>query len=241
MPSADEPHPLCWSCRKKPATEPYIRPKSTERVCATCLDRLQVQDAFERALLHFLKLEDEERYDEVLAGIDAFLEANRHRDHDQWLARSAAMHRTCVLSEAGRDAEADEACDAWGRFPFDNVTDRWFHASVKAQIAQDLGRAQEALPIFEEAFSHQDPRFASSIPYYLHWLVEFSDAVGQPVDEKWRRVAEAGAENFAVEMPVRDSLGESMLALAEMTREMPSKAEREWRMKHGGGTCEDKS
>ncbi|MDI1431749.1 hypothetical protein [Polyangium sorediatum] len=238
MPSVDEPHPLCWFCRKKPATELYIQPKSTKRVCATCLDRLQVQDAYEHAWLHFLVLEDEERYEEVLAGIGAFLEANRHRDHDQWLARSITRDRSSVLFEAGRYPEADEACDAWGRFPFDNVTDRWFHGSVKAQIVQALGRPQEALSIFEEAFSHQDPRYASAIPYYLHWLVDFSDAVGQPVDEKWRCVAEAGAEDFAVEMPVRGSLGESMLALAEMTREMPSKRQREWEAKHGGGTSE---
>ncbi|MDI1446317.1 hypothetical protein [Polyangium sp. 6x1] len=100
---------------------------------------------------------------------------------------------------------------------------------------QALGRHQEALAAFEEAFSHQDPKYAACIPYHLPTLVELSENLGQPVDEKWRRVAEAGAEDFAVELPVRDSLGESMRALAEMTREMPSKAEREWRQKQGGG------
>jgi len=239
MPSADEPQPLCWLCRKKPATHTHTQKNFSERVCATCLDRLQVQHDYEHAWLHFLELEDEERYDEVLAGIGAFLEANRHRDHDLWLVRSITRDRSLILFEAGRYAEADEACDAWGRFPFDNVTDRWFHGSAKAQIVQELGNPREALAIFEEAFSHQDPRYAASIPYYLHWLVDFSDAVGQPVDEKWRSVAVAGAADFAVEMPVRGSLGESMLALAEMTQEMPSKAQREWEANHGGGAGKD--
>ena len=235
MQPADETQPLCWFCRKKPATHTHTRTNLSEMVCATCLDRLQVQHDYEHAWLHFLELLNDERYDEVLAGVDVFLAANRHRDHDQWLARSVAMSREMVLFEAGRYAEADEACDAWGRFPFDNVTDRWSHGSSKARIALALGRPQDALAIFEEAFRHQDPRYASAIPYYLHWLVDFSDAVGQPVDEKWRPVAEAGAEDFAVEMPVRGSLGESMLALAEMTQGMPSKAEREWRARQGDG------
>ncbi|MDC3961426.1 hypothetical protein [Polyangium jinanense] len=237
MQSADENHPLCWFCKKQPATVRYVHPQFNEMVCATCLDRLEVQDTYEQKWAHhILELERQERYDEMLACIDEFLAANRHRDHDKWLARSVARDRTMVLFEAGRYAEAEKAWEAWAQLGFPNVTDRWFNGSVKASILQAFGRHRDALAAFEEAFSHQDPMYASAIPYYLPTLVKFSENAGQPVDEKWRRVAEAGAEDFAVEMPVRDSLGESMRALAEMTQGMPSKAEREWRATHGAGS-----
>ncbi|HVK68631.1 MAG TPA: hypothetical protein VM694_29430 [Polyangium sp.] len=208
-------------------------------VCATCLDRLEVQEAFEYKGLAIDKLVSRDQYDEALARWDAFEDANRHRDHDGWLGRSVARQREFILYEAGRYEEALQACEAVAQLGFENVTDRWSNGSAKALNLQALGRHREALSAFEEAFSHQDPRYASSIPYYLPTLVELSENLGQPVDEKWRRVAEAGAEDFAVEMPVRDSLGESMRALAQMTQGMPSKREREWKAKQGGGADRD--
>lgn len=223
----------CWRCEEQTATHRYVHRNLDEMVCATCLDQLQAGDALDARLLHIIDLERSQQYDEALDRLAEILEANRHRDHDHSLARSVAIHRTCMLLDAGRLVEADKAWEAWAQLGFPNVTDRWFNASVKASILQALGRHREALAAFEEAFSHQDPRYASAIPYYLPRLVELSENAGQPVDEKWRRVAEAAAEEFAVEMPVRESLGESMRALAEMTREMPSKAQREWQATHG--------
>jgi len=238
MQRSPEIHQLCALCKKEHAVQRYTRADFDEMVCARCLDRMAVQDASEAQLLHRLDLVDRGQYEEALACLDAIWEANRHRDHTGWLARNVAMGRAHILYEAGRYEEALEAAEAWAQLGFENVTDRWFVGSTKASILQSLGRDREALAVYEEAFSHQDPLYAASIPYHLPMLVELSEKVGQPVDEKWRRVAEAGAEDFAVEMPVRGSLGESMLALAEMTREMPSKREREWKAKHGGGTGE---
>ncbi|WP_136970731.1 hypothetical protein [Polyangium sorediatum] len=182
---------------------------------------------------------NEERYDEALACLDAFEQANHSRDHDGWLARSVASEREHILHEAGRYEEALQVSEAVAQLGFENVTYRWSHGGSKARILQALGKDREALTAYEEAFHHQDPRYASAIPYYLPMLVELSENVGLPVDETWRSVAEAGAEDFAVELPVRDSLGESMRALAEMTQGMPSKREREWKAKQGGGTDRD--
>ncbi|MDC0744670.1 hypothetical protein [Polyangium mundeleinium] len=227
--------PLCTLCHKHRAIQRYTRGGFDEMLCASCLDRMAVQDASEDQLLHRLDLARRGQYDEALACLDAIWEANRHRDHTGWLARSVASERAHILYEAGRYEEALQACEAWALLGFENVTDRWFVGSTKASILQAIGRHREALEAFEEAFSHQDSRYASGIPYYLPRLVELSEKVGQPVDEKWRRVAEAGAEDFAVELPVRDSLGESMRALAAMTQGMPSKREREWKARQSGG------
>ena len=212
----------CWFCKKKAAEVKYTDRSGirTESVCATCLDRLEVQDAFEHKVLETFELEEREQYDEIIAIVDTFHEANRHRDHDGWLARSIASHRACLLWQAERYAESLAACEVRERLGFDNVTDRWALGVAKAQALEGLERHQEALAAFEEAFSHQDPRFVSDARYFLDSLVEFSANAGQPVHEKWRSVARAVAEEYGVEMPVRDSLGESILALHEMTRDM---------------------
>ncbi|MDI3283848.1 hypothetical protein [Polyangium sp. 15x6] len=210
-----------------------------EILCANCLDRMAVQDAIEDKTIYLYELATGGQSDEALACLDAIWEANRHRDRDGWLARSVAWTREFILYQAGRYTEALQASDAVAQHGFENVTYRWSHGSAKAHTLQALGRHREALEVFEEAFSHQDPTYASGIRYYLPRLVELSKNLGQPVDEKWRRVAEAAAEEYAVDMPVRDSLEESMLALAEMTRELPSKREREWRRKQGGEAGRD--
>ncbi|MDI3283856.1 hypothetical protein [Polyangium sp. 15x6] len=198
-----------------------------------------MQEAVEYKTIDIIELLESKRYDEALAQVDGFEKANRHRDHDGWMDRSIATERANILYEAGRYEEALQASEAKAQLGFENVTDRWSYGLEKAGILELLGRHREALEAFEEAFSHQDPKFLARAAYYFPALVELSEDLGQPVDEKWRRVAEAAAEEFAVEMPVRDSLGESMRALEKMTRGMPSKAEREWRATHGGGAGGD--
>src|SRR4051812_45842887 len=102
----DDEAPLCTLCGKNPATETYILSGDAEAVCAACLERRQVRDALEDQTLHITALERRKQYDEALACLDAILEANRHRDHDGWLARSVAHDRALILFEAGRYAEA---------------------------------------------------------------------------------------------------------------------------------------
>jgi tetratricopeptide (TPR) repeat protein len=219
----------CWSCRKQPATERYTHKTIDEMVCATCLERLEVQDAFNDQLIHIGELERDERYDEALACLDAIWEANRHRDHDKWLARSITSHREFILHLAGRYTEALQASEAVARLGFQNVTYRWSHGLAKARTLEALGRHEEALAAFEDAFSHQEPRFAGDTAYYFNVLVELSEKLGRPVDEKWRSVAAGAAEDYGIEMPVRDSLGKSMLALRKITRKMLPKRAREWK------------
>src|SRR5262249_34667948 len=115
MPSTNEPSQTCSLCNKRPATVRYkhatTKDAISEMVCMTCLDRLEVQEAYGYKYRDFIiPLQRNERYDEALACLDAFLEANRHRDHDQWLVRSVARDRALILLFAGRYAEAEHAC-----------------------------------------------------------------------------------------------------------------------------------
>lgn len=108
---SDEP-PLCTVCEEKPAVKQYTRKTRSKMVCATCFDRLSVQEALENKLVHIESLERHGQYDEALACLDAILKENRDRDHDGWLAGSAAHHRAAILLDAGRYTEAEQAYHA---------------------------------------------------------------------------------------------------------------------------------
>lgn len=213
----DEP-PRCTLCEKRPATENYMLSGHAEMVCTACLERRQVRDAYEDKLLHISALQGRKQYDDALACLDAILEANRERDHDRWLARSIAHDRALILFEAGRYAEAEQAFGAWAQLGFEDVSQRWMHAHGTALTLEAFGRDQEAVTVLEEALAYQDPKYLPSARWVLSELVRLSEKAGLPVDSKWLRIAEAVAERYGVDMPVRDSPGEAILALEQITQ-----------------------
>jgi tetratricopeptide (TPR) repeat protein len=222
MQSPNENPQPCWSCKKRPATEKFTfattRETISEMVCATCLDRLEVQDAFEHRFSHIVDLELNEQYDDALACLDAFMEANRHRDHDKWLARSIAMHRSRILFDAGRYAEAEQVCEAWAELGFADVRERWMHGRQTAETLDALGRSREGLAILEDALSYRDPKEVPGASSHLAKLAEISEKLGQPVDPKWRSLAEESAAWYRVEMPKHKSLGKAILKLSKAIR-----------------------
>ena len=210
--------PLCSRCQKNAAVKQYTHKTLSEMLCAACFDRWSVQDALESKLLHISALQSRKQYDDALACLDAILEANRERDHDRWLARSIAHDRALILFEAGRYAEAEQAFGAWAQLGFEDVSQRWMHAHGTALTLEAFGRDQEAVAVLEEALAYQDPKYLPSARWVLSELVRLSEKAGLPVDSKWLRIAEAVAERYGVDMPVRDSPGEAILALEQITR-----------------------
>jgi tetratricopeptide (TPR) repeat protein len=187
-------------------------------LCTICFDRLTMETAFNDAMSHFHDLRRNEQYDEALACLDELLEANRHRDPEKWLARNIAMHRANILLDAGRHAEAEQACQAWAELGFDKIWGRWYHGSVMAETLDALGRTREGLAALEDALSYSDPKDVPSAWLYLRDLAELSEKLGQPVDPKWRGLAEETAAWHGVEMPKHESLGKAILELAEAIR-----------------------
>ncbi len=188
-------------------------------VCATCLDRLEVQEAFEHKCSDiFDDLVMNEQYDEAIACLDEFLEANRHRDHDKWLARCIANTRSLILFDAGRYAEAERACEAWAELGFSDVGERWEHGFEAARTLDALGRPREGLAVLGDALSYRDPKYVLGAWRHLEALAELSEKLGQPVDPKWRSLAQASGEWYGAEMPKHESLGKAILELAEAIR-----------------------
>jgi len=219
----------CSFCKERPAVERYTRKTIDAMLCERCLDRMAVQDALDDSFLHIVELERNERYDEALACMDSILEENRHRDHDHWLARSVASHRALVLWQAGRLEEAEKACDAWAELGFADLWGRNQHASQKALILEELGRHAEGVTLLEDALSYRDPKYLPDARHLLAKLAELSEKLGQPVDPKWRRLAEKVARRFRTELPIRDTLGESLIALREITLDVEPKRPHEWK------------
>jgi tetratricopeptide (TPR) repeat protein len=211
---------LCWLCEKNEATEPYVRGKQTRMVCATCLENNRARDALEDRLIYIINLEHDEQYDAALACLDEIMEANRHRDHDLWLARSIAMHRSAILFNAGRYVEVEESCEAWAQLGFRDVLDRWMHAAELARTLDALGRPREALAVVGDALGHQEPKYIEAAMLLLIPLVELSKKLGQPVDPKWRGLTEAWAKHHRIDMPVGDSLEKTILELEETILEL---------------------
>jgi tetratricopeptide (TPR) repeat protein len=195
-------------------------------VCEPCVDLLQLQEAFGWGVYDTGNLAVEGRYDEILAWLDAFEKANRHRDHDGWLARSIASHRELTLWEAERYEEALVACDVVEQLGFEDAWYQYAAGSAKACVLEGLERHEEALAVFEEALRHHDLSHIETTRHLMHRLTEYSNRAGKPVDESWREVVQNVADEFEVEMPMRDSLAETILALYELTENKPSKRQR---------------
>jgi len=199
-------------------------------VCATCLERREVRDAYEGKLLHITALERRKQYDEAIVCLNTILEENHARDHDGWLARSVADHRVLILLDAGRYAEAEQACKAWSQLGFSDVSERWMHALGTAHTLEGLGRDREAVAALEDALGYEDPKYLPSVLGVLTELVRFSEKLALPVDPKWLRIAEAVAERYGVGMPVHDSPGQAVFALEEAVRGKQPKRPSEWKM-----------
>ncbi|MEZ4294480.1 MAG: hypothetical protein R3B70_05860 [Polyangiaceae bacterium] len=177
-----------------------------------------MQDAYESKLEHISDLEAEGKSDEALACLDTILEANRHQDHDGWLAWSIADHRALILQEAGRYLEALQASAALADLGFADVSQRWSHAVGAARALEALGRDREAVAVLEDSLRHEDEKYLPAALSVLGWLVHISDKLALPVDPKWLRTAEAVARYHGVAMPTGDSPGKAILALEDLLR-----------------------
>ena len=161
------------------------------------VERYSLQDDYERVTMtHSLELESSGRYEDALACLAAALEANSHRDHDKWLARSVARDRMMILVDAGRYAEALEASRDWRQIGFENVSQRWMHATATGHALEGLGRDEEAVAVLEDSLAYQDETYLPSVLGVLLELVRFSEKLGVPFNSKWLPIAEALASEL---------------------------------------------
>ena len=217
----------CAYC-EKPAVEKYTRAGRTEMVCASCGERSRLQDTYEDRLIHIVAMEDSGQYDEAIACLDSILESNRARDRDGWLARNVAAHRAMIFMETSRYADAEQAWNAMAQAGFADVSDRFEYAEGKSGALDAQGRTQEAATLLEDALGHPISwHLLPSALWPLADLAHFSEKLAQPLDPKYLRLAEALAKRYGMDMPVKDSLVKSILALRETIRSSKAQPLRE--------------
>jgi tetratricopeptide (TPR) repeat protein len=221
---------LCWHCKKRPAKVTYTHTegpeKGTQQVCNLCLDRLELQDEFAVEQRKRAEWLHDERSDEFFARLDEFEATNRHRDHEGWLARTIAMTRQHELWWAERYEESMNAYEVVKKLGFEQPWHGWEAAHCQALVLEALGRHEEALAAFEEAFRHQQPPNLVAANHSMCKLVKFSANAGKPVDESWRDLVKAIAADYEVELPIRPTLAESITALFELTENKLSSRQR---------------
>jgi tetratricopeptide (TPR) repeat protein len=217
----------CSFCGK-PAVEEYTRAGRIEMVCASCGERWRLQDTYEDRLLYIVALEDSGKYDDAIACLDSFLESNRERDRDGWLARNIAAHRAMIFMETDRYAHAEEAWNAMAQAGFADVSERFEYAEGKAHVLDAQGRAAEATALLEDALGHPIPwHLLPSALWPLAGLAHTSEKLAQPLDPKWLRLAEAIAKRYGMDIPVKDSVAKAILALSETIRSTKAQPLRE--------------
>lgn len=189
------PSAFCSFCREPCAAEQVtLSEESAEPLCTRCRDHEQAVDEYQQLAPTLDSLERQGKVDEALALLNQFLQTNRHRDREQWLARHAASARQSLLYFADRDLEALQASEDAEKLGFANVAERWAHARSKALALQALGKPDDALRTFEDAFHHQDPAYNDAAPYFFRALIQFYADAGKPVDPRWLPVADAAAK-----------------------------------------------
>jgi hypothetical protein len=91
-----------------------------------------------------------------------------------------------------------------------------------AETLKSLERSNEAIAALEDALTYRDPKYFPSVRMVLATLAEISETIGQPVDSKWRPLAEELAAFHGVPLPPDESLGKAILELVELTRRKQS-------------------
>jgi tetratricopeptide (TPR) repeat protein len=205
----------CLFCGE-PATSMYTIASQSVPVCGTCNDQQAARNAYEYQAMHVDRLARAGKCDDALAFLDGIWEANRHLDHDHWLARQIAGHRAFVLWwDAKRYVEAEQVQRDRAQLGFEHVADRWEHGEMLGRILEDQGRTEEALAVLEEALSHQDPLYASSLYRPLGALARLSRKLGRPLAPKWLSLARDLADAYGVELPQGESVAEILLTLKD--------------------------
>ena len=146
------------------------------------------------------------------------MEANRERDQDGWLRRSVVHHRMLVFLDARRWAEALREGGEWAQLGFEDVSQRWMHATATARALVELGREREAVSVLEGSLAYQDEKYLPSALGVLSALARLSVKLAEPLAPKWLKIAEAVAESHGVEMPSDGTPARAILALEEVVR-----------------------
>ena len=188
----------------------YTRCGETLQLCARCLDRMQIQDAYEGQLLELHRLTVDGRYADVLAALDGLFAQHRGRDHDGWLERSLTSHRALVLAEQGDLVAAAAAHRAVIAASPDDHSERFGLAGV----LERMGDLDEAVAEVERGLAAITARTAPAALSGLVRLARFCAAQGREVPASHRDALEAAVRWWGLPLPAALLASDAPLAPA---------------------------
>jgi len=176
---------ICAVCGA-PSTLRFSRGTRMLDVCARCLDRLELQDAFEARLLELDQLAIDGRHAAALALLGEVLSAHGARDHDGWLARSVLAHRAILLDQQGDLAAALQARLALLEGGIPDPSEEMAERLALATLLERMGRLEEAAEAAEQALvAARGPAAAGVVPVLARYA-HICEQLGRHVPPRHR-------------------------------------------------------
>lgn len=173
----------CPVCGVRLPEHSYERAGRRMSVCGRCLDRMQVQDAYEDRLIEVHAKAEEGALEEAFLILDGIWAVHGARDYDGWLRRSIWSTRAVLLGQAGRLAEALDAYKALFEQGFTDASDEIECRLGRADVLVRQERRGEALLELEAALDAIDEK---TLPGALSMLGRYAEVAGEDAESLLR-------------------------------------------------------
>jgi len=160
----------CENCGN-PAADVYKARQRALHLCDRCIDRFDLQSAFEQTLPDLINLEESANWQAAIAAADAFLATYAARDHDHWLLRSVLAQKALILEGAGK---LSEALELLRRVSSDGVLDRsdfLVNQLAMAKLLEKMQQPAEAIRVIEIGL---DAATGNGVPTSLRLLENYA-------------------------------------------------------------------
>jgi hypothetical protein len=118
-------------------------------ICERCLDRYEIQDAYEARLPEIASFIDKQDYENALAVLDQLQIAEGARDHEGWLQNSILADRALILGRQGRWNEALDIYRLRAKRGFQDDSEYLVHQLAVADLLDQADKPAAAVQELE--------------------------------------------------------------------------------------------
>jgi len=192
----------CFFCGSL-AEHRYTAVQQSVDVCAACLARQELQDAYEAALPRLHELDTARHFDEAQRVLDNLLVAHVSRDASDWLRRSVLAHKAMLYRGEGEHGRAVSTYQELKRLGVTEPSERVEYGLGLSRALLASSRPQEAATAVEEALEALELSVLPSGVPLLEALSESCTVLGLSMPERWRDTLRAAATAAGIQLPER--------------------------------------
>ena len=189
----------CERCGK-PANRKYARAGREIDLCDRCLDRYEIQDAYEARFPELVSLINEKAYEKAVALLDQVRAAAGDRDHEGWLENSILSDRALIFEEQGRLNEALDLYRVRAENGFQENSDYLAHQLAVAGVLDQLDKPAEAIKELESGLNAAQD---NGVPTALSLFVLYARIAGREgwnVPVNYQPLLESTLERWGIEI-----------------------------------------